>query len=64
MCAPKGVEVSSSEVYGSVSEKCARTKMTFEKRRGGVVTTILGSSRIKEIGLMLPFEGVRRSNSV
>jgi len=46
MYAPKDVEVSSSEVYGSVSEKFARKNIAIEKHRG-VVTTPLGSSRVK-----------------
>jgi len=41
---PKDVEVSSPEIYGSVSEKFARTKMAFKKHRGGIHP--LGSSRV------------------
>jgi len=42
------VEVSSPEVYGSVSEKFARKNMAFEKHMG-VITTPLGSSRVNEL---------------
>jgi len=41
MYAPKDVEVSSPEVYGSVSEKFAWYNMAFEKHR-----VPLGSSRV------------------
>jgi len=44
ICAPKDVEVSSPEVYGSFSEKLARKNMEFEKRGGG--NHPLGSSRV------------------
>jgi len=40
------VEVSSPEVYESVSEKCAQKKYGVWKTQGGLVTTPLGSSRV------------------
>jgi len=40
MYSPKDVEVSSPEVYGSVSEKCARKKMVSEKHRGWLMFEI------------------------
>jgi len=39
------VEVSSLEIYGSVSETCARKNMAFGKHRGAGNHPHLGSSR-------------------
>jgi len=44
---PKDVEVSSPEVYGSVSEKVARKKYGVWKTQGEVGNHPLGSSRVK-----------------
>jgi len=62
------VEVSSPEVYGIVSEKCARKNMAFEKHRGGNQPP-LGSSRVKHsetfvIGHIMQFSNSLREVSL
>jgi len=46
ICAPKDVEVSSAEVYGSVSDNFALKNVAFEKNRWDG-NHPLGSSRVK-----------------